>query len=346
MERIFGFGDVPPAAQASQLLPQIAPGEEARNVAGTDPLQGDAQLPQISQVQPPARPGSNTISSGASYQQPQPDSSFFGHRSFGNLDETSLSALEERFGFSRAEMNELYTEAVAENYGLENIAMDPTTGKPIAYQVEGGEWLNAAESGSVFEPLVDKNTGETLGYNMNGKFISLEDVGGKKVPLKERMAILAQKQGFDTALQGIEDAFSIVDDPSMSVVGPVAGSWMGEKWDNLMAIAGSPKEKDARMRLERLINEQILEKTASLKGPLSEKELVFLSNSVITTASSVTEWKRYLTQARNTLVAGQIERQTTPEAMEQMLGQYFEAGMIDEATVKRLGAGIDALQEV
>ncbi len=78
--------------------------------------------------------------------------------------------------------------------------------------------------------------------------------------------------------------------------GPMGGSGVGQLAARVAAAAGSPDAYNAQRVVEQFANKGIMDLTSKLKGPLSEKELAFLTKSVPTIADTPEVWARYLEQ--------------------------------------------------
>jgi hypothetical protein len=106
----------------------------------------------------------------------------------------------------------------------------------------------------------------------------------------EELANLQQTQA------QVKQALQVVSDPaSPNIVGPGAGSWLVQKLRRVQAAVGAGEAAFEEQRaLERLQSGLVLGRTAMLKGPLSEKELAFLQQSVPTLEDTEKTWENYL----------------------------------------------------
>lgn len=103
-----------------------------------------------------------------------------------------------------------------------------------------------------------------------------------------------------TQVQDLQQTLSNVGDIRKLIAGgaggPMGGSWLGQQAALAAAKVGATDPYDAQRMVEQFANKGIMELTSKLKGPLSEKELAFLTKSVPTIADTPQVWSRYLDQ--------------------------------------------------
>lgn len=80
----------------------------------------------------------------------------------------------------------------------------------------------------------------------------------------------------------------------VNAVGPVVGSGAGKAWGWLKAALGSEEQRNAQRTLTMLISAQTMENANKLKGPLTEKELGFLRNSIPSESDTEAVWELWL----------------------------------------------------
>lgn len=97
----------------------------------------------------------------------------------------------------------------------------------------------------------------------------------------------------------------------LNTVGPVVGSGPGRLFARLKAAFGAEGQFNAQRTITRLISAQTLENANKLKGPLTEKELGFLKNSIPNLDDTEAVWETWL-QDLNTFYERAItEREAT-----------------------------------
>jgi hypothetical protein len=80
-----------------------------------------------------------------------------------------------------------------------------------------------------------------------------------------------------------------------NIVGPLAGSWVGRALSGALSVVGGQTFSEQR-QLEMLTSGLVRELTQDLKGPLSEKELAFLQNSVPKISDPEDVWDSFFSE--------------------------------------------------
>jgi hypothetical protein len=132
------------------------------------------------------------------------------------------------------------------------------------------------------------------------------------------------KGGF-TALQTTEEATAINASKEVhkdvkrakdiiteiNAVGPLVGETLagGPLWGRVKAVFGNEGQFNAQRTLERLLSAQTIENANKLKGPLTEKELGFLRNSIPKLSDTEETWALWLDDLDKYLTRAIAERE-------------------------------------
>jgi hypothetical protein len=154
--------------------------------------------------------------------------------------------------------------------------------------------------------MIDTVTGKAIDGDFLGTFNEVAKLQAEGGGRAGKAVTPAQQQEFadkvfrsKQQLTEIQNIRALVNSPDVNAVGYIAGSapakfvagtqsalpwWMG----------GSDKKYNAQTRLNQFVSGQTMELTPLLKGPLSEKELAFLRNSIPTLQSTEQIWNDWL----------------------------------------------------
>ena len=253
------------------------------------------------------------------------------------LPPDKLRALSKSSGMTEPELRRIWSKGVASRYGLNDIAINPSTGKPLAYQTSDGKWINAGASGitAIADP---QNPGNVLAYKIGDKVMPAKDFGPPKMTAKQRMEQQGASRGMESFLNKIGDVRKLVNDADVSIVGPIAGSKPGQWWDSIQA-AWDPADKDAGDQLERFRSENVVNELKQVTlGAISKAELDMIYKMGAQRTNSKEAWNKYLTQIQDTTVAALIENNSdgTVGSMKQHLQHFIDIGMISKDAAYRI----------
>jgi hypothetical protein len=107
---------------------------------------------------------------------------------------------------------------------------------------------------------------------------------------EEQQAIASSKEVY----KDVQRAREIIKE--VNAVGPLVGEgWTGGTlWGRVKAVFGDESQYNAQRTLTRLISAQTMENANKLKGPLTEKELGFLKNSIPGLHDTEATWNLWL----------------------------------------------------
>jgi hypothetical protein len=207
-------------------------------------------------------------------------------RNFDDIPEQEMEQWRTKTGRSTAELRGLYSQALASKWGFSDIAIDPISGDPIAYQTKDGKWLNS-------KTQAPASTSD------------LKLIEAQRARRQESVDNSQRISELSKALTNVQ--------AGTTGVGGILGGGVGDVFATAKAWFGSPDMRDARKQLDRVINEQVLAMVPQLKGPLSEKELGFLQKTQIDKENSPEAWNDYLNRAINSLIALEVESRLPAE---------------------------------
>jgi hypothetical protein len=114
----------------------------------------------------------------------------------------------------------------------------------------------------------------------------------------QREQVVAALAGDKKILQDIPTMFQLVNTPSGLTgggpVGPLSGSVVGQFGSRVSAAMGGEEVFNAQRKLTQFISRQAIEAANLLKGPLTEKELAFLRNSIPRLDDTEAVWSDWL----------------------------------------------------
>lgn len=90
-----------------------------------------------------------------------------------------------------------------------------------------------------------------------------------------------------------KDAQGNAIEKSHNITGPLIGTWVGQLWNKVYSVVDGKSFVD-QQALKRLHSNLTRDLASSLKGPLSEKELKFLQESLPNITDDETTWQKYL----------------------------------------------------
>jgi hypothetical protein len=165
-----------------------------------------------------------------------------------------------------------------------------------------------AELGPLFEEAREAEI-----EKMRGSGSGKEELTGQQRLDAEKAQVAAQAiiedlQGVQSELFATDTSGNVVRDPSgralttgPNAVGPLMGRAPGKVLAAIQALLGSPDRLAKQRAVTMLANSLTLEKTAALKGQISNYEIQFLKESLPNTDDDEVVWDRYLKKAIPTL---------------------------------------------
>lgn len=128
-------------------------------------------------------------------------------------------------------------------------------------------------------------------------------VGGEAVKgaagLQKRLTPLQQAQEMErvAGIEDIQSRMTAIGEKLRQrgdVVGPLAGSALGQGWAWIKAVLGDKEQFNAQRQATQVISFGAIEAANKLKGPLTEKELGFLRNSMPKLSDTEEVWFDWL----------------------------------------------------
>jgi hypothetical protein len=204
--------------------------------------------------------------------------------------------------------------------------------------------MKATPEQKQFLDYFEKQGRPDLAYNADGSLKSNADLAkaakelSENPPTKQLTAneTLETTQAMETAkglLGRMEEAKKTI--AAGNYVGPLRGSIVGTTAATASSVAGNPQVKNAQRQLTMLLNDFTAEKTKSLKGSLSEKELEFIKASVPQLSDDEAVWTKFLND-RIPLLQKAIA--TQEKALKVKPGASGEATIQDAPPAPMLGA--------
>jgi hypothetical protein len=181
--------------------------------------------------------------------------------------------------------NFIYAASVAGLETKEGVKVNPETGK-LETVLHGIDLSTGQVAWELFPGTVSTDTlkGTSGG---RGDFTALQ-----------REQVVAALAGDKKILQDIPTMFQLVNTPSgltgRGPVGPLSGSVVGQFGSRVSAAMGGEDVFNAQRKLTQFISRQAIEAANLLKGPLTEKELAFLRNSIPRLDDTEAVWSDWL----------------------------------------------------
>lgn len=129
--------------------------------------------------------------------------------------------------------------------------------------------------------------------------------GAYGVPKPEDALKVQESQSrIDQSIGEAEQALELIK--SGNYVGPLTGSGAGQLWHRGQAVRGNEETYNAQRQLQIILNRNILDKAALMKGQLSDRDVKFLEASVPKLTDTEAVWESYFNKLK--LLASEQKR--------------------------------------